>query len=240
MVMKKKTNLNLEGLNLPISLDVESVSFATKIHNILRMAIITGGLSPGQTISEIEISRKFAISRQPVREAFILLGQERLIEAVPNRGTYVRKISVREVLDSCFVREVIELAIVKEVTEKHDAKLIRQLRRNVAQQERVKAAENKAFLELDEEFHHLLAQHAGRDFAWEVTERVKSQLNRVRFLTYDHPTPKSSLVSQHTEIVDAIESGDVLASEQKMRHHFAEIYRSLPIVAQEYPDYFAP
>ena len=86
----------------------ESVSMGAQLHRILRTAIIRGELVPGQAISEIEMSKRFSISRQPVREAFIKLGEERLIEVMPQRGTYVRKISVKEVLDARHLREIIE------------------------------------------------------------------------------------------------------------------------------------
>ena len=96
----------------------ESVSIGAQLHRLLRAAIIRGDLRPGQTISEIETGKRFAISRQPVREAFIKLGEERLIEVLPQRGTYIRKISVKEVLDARHLREIIEVSIVREVAEK--------------------------------------------------------------------------------------------------------------------------
>lgn len=232
------TTLNSAVADLSERLRREGGSTSAIIHDALRSAIITGELAPGQAISELEISKRFAISRQPVREAFILLGQERLIEVRPNCGTFIRKISVREVIDACFVREVIELAIVREAAKGQSGVLIRKLRKNIASQKKVKTGDSRTFLDLDEEMHYLLAQNAKRDFAWEVTQKVKAQLNRVRFLTYDHATPIATLVAEHEAIVDAIEAGDVDQAEKKMLHHMSEIYRSLPIMAEKYPDIF--
>src|SRR5512133_1204570 len=112
----------------------ESVSMGVQLHRLLRKAIIEGNLAPGQALSETETSKQFAISRQPVREAFIKLGEERLIEILPQRGTYVRKISVKEVLDARHLREIIEVSIVREVAEHHDDTLICDLRHIVARQ----------------------------------------------------------------------------------------------------------
>ena len=89
----------------------ESLSIGAQLHRLLRTAIIEGELIPGQAISEIEMSRKFSISRQPVREAFIKLAEERLVEVRPQRGTFVRKISLKEVLDARHLREIIEVSI---------------------------------------------------------------------------------------------------------------------------------
>ena len=115
----------------------ESLSMGAQLHRILRAAIIRGELSPGQAISEIEMSKRFSISRQPVREAFIKLGEERLIEVLPQRGTYVRKISVKEVLDARHLREIIEVSIAREVALTRDADLIARLRQNIAAQRAV-------------------------------------------------------------------------------------------------------
>ena len=59
----------------------------------LRHRIIRSEIPPGTALSEAEIARRFSISRQPVREAFIKLAEEGLLEVRPQRGTFVRKIS---------------------------------------------------------------------------------------------------------------------------------------------------
>ena len=177
--MEMETFDNLSGVSFRPQ---ESLSIGAQLHRILRAAIIRGDLVPGQAISEIEISKKFSVSRQPVREAFIKLGEERLIEVLPQRGTYVRKISVKEVLDARHLREIIEVSIVREVAEKHDEELIKTLRELVAAQKQVPHGDNQSFLQLDEEFHRTLALSAGREYEWRMTEGSKAQMNRVRFL----------------------------------------------------------
>jgi DNA-binding GntR family transcriptional regulator len=209
-----------------------------QLHRLLRTAIIECDLVPGQAISEIEMSKRFSISRQPVREAFIKLGEERLIEVLPQRGTYVRKISVKEVLDARHLREIIEISIMREVTLKHDDSLISNLRQIVTEQQNVKHGDSRSFLTLDEEFHRSLALHAGREYAWRVAESIKAQMNRVRFLSFDSATPTPQLVAEHTEIVDAIESGDPDLAGQKMESHLRKLITSLPLVAERYPEYF--
>ena len=216
----------------------ESLSMGAQLHRILRTAIIRGELAPGQAISEIDISKRFAVSRQPVREAFIKLGEERLIEVLPQRGTYVRKISLKEVLDARHLREVIELAIVREVAERNDPALLGALRQNLALQQQIQPGDSRGFLALDEEFHRTLALHAGRDYAWRVTESIKAQMDRVRFLAFDFATPKPRLVAEHTAIVEAIAAADPGLAAQRMQEHLREILASLPLIAERYPEHF--
>jgi DNA-binding GntR family transcriptional regulator len=231
-------NETLDNLATEFSRPKESLSMGAQLHRILRTAIIEGDLAPGQAISEIEMSKRFSISRQPVREAFIKLGEERLIEVLPQRGTYVRKISVKGVLDARHLREIIEISIVREVTLKHDASLIKNLRQLIAQQAKVKPGDSRSFLALDEELHRALALHAGREYAWRITEGIKAQMDRVRFLSFDFATPTPQLVAEHTAIVDAIEAGDADLAEQRMEMHLRGILSSLPLIAERYPEHF--
>jgi len=46
----------------------------------LRQRIVRGEIPPGTALSEAEIARRFSISRQPVREAFIKLAEEGLLD----------------------------------------------------------------------------------------------------------------------------------------------------------------
>lgn len=216
----------------------ESLSMGAQLHRLLRAAIIECDLVPGQAISEIEMSKRFSISRQPVREAFIKLGEERLIEVLPQRGTYVRKISVKEVLDARHLREIIEISIVREITLKHDDELIRNLRQLVTLQQNVNLGDSRGFLALDEEFHRSLALHAGREYAWRIAEGIKAQMNRVRFLSFDTATPMPQLIAEHAELIDCIESGDPDLAEQKMESHLRKLITSLPLIAERYPEYF--
>ena len=81
----------------------------------LRHAVVTLRLRPGQVLSEQGIAQQLRTSRTPVREAFIKLAEAGLFEVLPQRGTFVRRISLKAVEDARFVREAIELAVLREV-----------------------------------------------------------------------------------------------------------------------------
>jgi DNA-binding GntR family transcriptional regulator len=232
--METNTTDTLNGYFRP----QEALSIGAQLHRILRAAIIRGELTPGQAISEIEMSRKFNVSRQPVREAFIKLGEENLIEILPQRGTYVRRISVREVFDARHLREIIEVSIVREVTEKKTTEFIETLRALVTEQGKIQHGDNLSYLRLDDEFHRALALHAGREYLWRITEGIKAQMNRVRFLTFDLATPMPQLTDEHVRIVDAIEAGDAGEAVLRMEQHLRTLLQSLPLVAERYPEHF--
>ena len=208
-----------------------------QVYRILREQIIQAELVPGARISEAEIARSLSISRQPVREAFIKLAEEGLVQVLPQRGTYVTRISTASVMDVRFVREAIEADIVRQVAAEHEMAIVDELREQIARQKQVPHDDRAAFLRLDELFHHTLATAASRAYAWSVIESVKAQMDRVRFLSVDD-LQIGRLIEQHERIVDAIAAGDVGGAEQALRMHLREILKSLPEIARSREEFF--
>ncbi len=68
-------------------------------------------------------------------------------------------------------------------------------------------------------------------------EGLKSQMDRVRFLSMNH-APTRKLVEQHSAIVEAIAAHDEAAAEAALRSHLREILNDLPAIAQSRPGYF--
>ncbi|WP_201285557.1 GntR family transcriptional regulator [Chelativorans xinjiangense] len=208
-----------------------------QLYRILRERIIGADLTPGSRISESEVAKTYSLSRQPVREAFIKLAEDGLVEIRPQRGTLVRKISPAAVMDARFVREAIEADIVKLVAEEADDALVRELNAQLARQRELPDNEPDRFIALDERFHRTLAEAAGKAHAWKMIEEVKAQMDRVRYLSALH-FPKRALVAQHTEIAEAIARRDAQAAERAMRGHLRKILTDLPAIAEARPDFF--
>ena len=217
---------------------VESVSIGTQLYHHLRGAIIRGELLPGQALSEAEIARQNSTSRQPVREAFIKLAEERLVSIQPQRGTFVVKISVADVLDARFVREAIEVAVAQEAATSALPGAIKDLRQLIERQKSMEHGHNEEFLALDEEFHRTIALTVGRAHAWRVIENIKAQMDRIRYLSLDDATPLPLIIEQHTRMVDGIEAGDPTGAAAATRSHLREIMVSLPNIAARFPDFF--
>lgn len=65
-----------------------------QIYRILRRDIVHCLIAPAHRCRKKEVSVRFNVSRQPVREAFIKLAENGLIQIRPQRGSYVNKISM--------------------------------------------------------------------------------------------------------------------------------------------------
>ncbi|KAA0595709.1 DNA-binding GntR family transcriptional regulator [Azospirillum lipoferum] len=221
-------------------IDVESGEpIARRVYRVLRQAIVTMQFRPGQALSEQEIADQLGVSRQPVREAFIKLSEAGLLTIRPQRGSFVVKISVKQVLDARFVREAVETAVVRKACETITAAGIAELRDNLkAQWDIADEPVPVRFLELDEAFHRAIAIGAECDYAWRIVEETKAQMDRVRYLSVPYATPIRRLISQHQAVLEAIVARDPVKAEAAMGLHLREILTSLPELEGKFPDLF--
>src|SRR5881392_3471372 len=102
-----------------------------RVHALLRARITSLELPPGAPLSENELAAELDVSRTPVREALILLGEESLVDIFPMLGTFVSRISVDAVLEAQFMREALELAALREAVKRADDTDIAALRANL-------------------------------------------------------------------------------------------------------------
>lgn len=211
-----------------------------QIYRILRRDIVHCLIPPGTPLSEKEVSIRFDVSRQPVREAFIKLAENGLIQIRPQRGSYVNKISLAQVRNGCFVRQAIECAVARRAAGMMTDSYCYQLEKNLNQQRTaIERKQLNDFFQLDDEFHQKLAQIADCQLAWDTIENLKATMDRVRYMSLDHVSPPEMLLRQHQDIFDALEKRDADAVDQAMTHHLQEISGSVKLISQENRDWFS-
>jgi GntR family transcriptional regulator, rspAB operon transcriptional repressor len=213
---------------------------APQLVAMLRQGIAEMRLRPGDTLSEKDIAGRFGVSRQPVREAFIKLSEAGLVEIRPSRGTYVMKISVREVANARLVRESIESDIARHAARLATPEQFAGLRQLIEDQKRAATSQDfKRFNERDEAFHRAIADIVQSDYAWKIVEAARFQTDRVRLLSLPSASPLPVLISQHEEIVDRLEARDGDGAARAMRRHLREILLALSRIAEAHPEFFS-
>ena len=215
-------------------------TIAMRVYRKLREAIVRMDLLPGNSLSEAEPARRMGASRNPVREAFVQLQEIGLVEILPQRGTFVVKISARDVSNARFIREAVEVAIARKACELATDIDVAKMQRLIDDQARAAEADDQEwFLTLDDAFHQTIAQSADCLYGWRIIEDLKAQMDRVRYLSLPAATPISKLIGQHRAIAEAIRRRDPERAEAAVRIHMAEILVSLPKLAAEHAELFA-
>lgn len=89
------------------------VSTPDLIARQLRGDIVSGRLAPGEPLRQDEIARSFGVSHIPVREAFLRLQAERLVEIRPRRGAIVAALSAAELEELNEMRAALECGALR-------------------------------------------------------------------------------------------------------------------------------
>jgi DNA-binding GntR family transcriptional regulator len=97
---------------------VKPAVLVENVSRILSEAILEGTLNEGDQLIEADLKDQFGISRSPLREAFRVLEKKGLVEIVPRRGTFVKKISRRDIEEHFPVRSVLEGVAAKEACQR--------------------------------------------------------------------------------------------------------------------------
>jgi len=186
----------------------------------LREQILSLELLPGAALSEQEMAAAFQVSRTPVRESFVRLAQEGLVQVLPQRGTFVSLIDAEHALEARFMREHLECAVVRLACETASPERDAALEENLsAQLSALEARDEKRTFELDEAFHRTIFASCRKLNTWMLLQQAKTHLDRTRHLTLSPDRDWRHLYTQHREIAEAIRQQDADRAERAMRTH---------------------
>ncbi|WP_370875503.1 GntR family transcriptional regulator [Bacillus horti] len=226
-------------MNTELKKNFPSYSTRDQVYEILKENILSLKLAPGRVISEKEMSELLEVSRTPVREAFVRLAQEELLEIYPQRGTAISLIDLHYVEEARFLREHLERAIVKLACKRFSEDHLLRLEGNIAMLELcVKEKNYTKLFELDEEFHFTLASGCDKERMWNVIQQMSGDLKRIRMLSLVAEYNWDLILSQHKEIVAAIKEGNEAKADQVMEHHLKKLTFEQESLKNEYPHFF--
>jgi DNA-binding GntR family transcriptional regulator len=209
------------------------------VYHVLRESIISFKLEPGINISEKEISEKLQVSRTPVREAFVKLVQDELLEVFPQKGSFVALIDLDHVEDARFIREHLEVAAIGLACEVFSPEHMQKLEFNLHMQKRcVEVKDYKKFFELDEEFHETISEGCGKKRIWTVIQKMNVHLNRVRMLSLTENHNLEIILAQHENMIEAIREQDSIKAKTVIRDHLTLVNNDQGELKAAYPNYF--
>jgi DNA-binding GntR family transcriptional regulator len=190
---------------------------------------------PAETfITEMEVAEAAGLSRTPVREAFLRLDAEKLVQLVPRRGIWIKPVTVREIRELSQTRLVLELHAAAEViTHRLDA--APRLHEHIAHQREMLAANTgyPQFIACDRQFHTDLVRAVGNTVMTGIYESMGDRQQHTGVAAFTaQPGRAANAVEQHQAIADAISARDLPAAEQALRIHLHdctdELERYLP------------
>lgn len=170
--------MNIAEFNI---LDIKNIS--TSVADRLSEMIQTGILKPGEHLVQMELCRRFGISRIAVRDALQLLKQKGLAVDIPRKGIVVRTISVKTVRDIFTVRRVVEGQAIREACDRLTPQDLEHLDQIIKDQEDMaQKADMARLIEKDWEFHQFIYYHCDNEPLMDIIILLWSRTRQARGL----------------------------------------------------------
>ena len=199
------------------------------VATLLRSKILRGEIKPGEKINEVEISKEFAISRGPVREALRQIEQEGLITYRPNKGCTVKTLSPEEMSELYLIRSTLEALAIRVYSADMGGESLNELYRVCGEIE-VAAKEGNlaAIVSLDQEFHSIIVREAGLEALYKTWKSFDGS-NVATYFTMQSQglVPTDFVAHNHRIIADALNEKDLDKSIHMIQTHYMVVPREL-------------
>lgn len=186
------------------------------IYDKVKSMILNNELEPGQKIIQEKIARELGVSRTPLNKALQMLEFEMLLESIPRKGIYVKKISLKEMLDVFDCREGLEAVAARLVTLKHDSQTAIKLRKIFEPFIGEKEIKPAAYRTADMKFHTEMINLAENQYLSRMYffDNLSSRINQMGLVR-----PPEETLNEHLNIIDAIRKNEPeLAAKEALMH----------------------
>lgn len=232
------------GSNIAVYPREKHESHGDYAYRTIRQNILHFHMKPGELINENELSALLQVSRTPVHEAIIKLRSERLVDVVPRKESKVSRIEIALVNDGVFLRSCIESRILQSIQGNLSPADIKALLNNLELQRATIEAQNLYdFNTVDDEFHRLLFDIAGKQHIFENLKLMSTHLDRIRSLVCIESGSDTirANYAEHMQLFEYIAFNVPLDAEPEpfITAHVTRFQRRMNAFIQTYPAYFS-
>ena len=194
-------------------------SVGVMAYDILRDAILSGTLVPGQKLRQETLAETIGVSRLPVRSALIQLEADGLVEFHERRGAVVKSLSAEQAREVYDIRILLEVeALRRSMGEMAPERLerLRELGRIADAEE-----EGADFVDARTEFYAELYDAARNPVLWEMIEQLRLKVGR--YVLGWRLVNNGSHTHAHEELVTAVAAGEVESAVEVLRSHIMRV-----------------
>lgn len=180
-------------------------------------------LMSGQAVVEQQLADELGISRTPLRQALQKLEAEGVLVKSASRSYHVRKVELREYLQSLKVRELLESEAAALCVDRVDPTAIQNARAALQAVIAQQPYDMLAHWRSDDEVHGLFIEHCGNRVMADMihTLRASTKMFEIDRLS-ERLEPDSR---QHEMILDALESRDAKAARKAVANHIRSLFQ---------------
>lgn len=194
-----------------------------QVYEALRRKILDHTIPPATKVNIHHISQELGVSPTPVREALRLLQGDNLLVATSNKGY-----ATTEVLDLKGVRDLFEFRLLIEPwasgvsAENRLTNPARMLKEELRRFDANADSLQHALISHDSRFHYTILGATGNRTVIQAFEQSHCHLHLFRM--YGQNWDWRATITEHEEIVSAIEDADSVRAEEAMTKHLHSAY----------------
>ena len=193
---------------------------ATKVFQGVEEQIATGQLKDGTKLDEASLAERFEVSRTPVREALLQLVGSGLATQIPKRGCFVNAPSFREVIEMFEVMSELEGMCARLAARRISDEQLNDLKTaNAGCEDAIRYNDSDLYYDRNVDFHECIYFACGNSFLATETRALRRRLQSFRRLQLRARGRMPQSLTEHIEIIDAIETGDVYKADEISRRH---------------------
>lgn len=195
-----------------------------EVLKIIRDKIVYLDYEPGKQLREKELREEFDIGRTPLREIFIKLEAEGLIQTVPHSGTYVSTVSFHELRDLFEVRSYLIRLAGKLAARRIQKKQIKELKE--VTKELKKEDDPKRLMKLDSRGHEIINLGSHNKVLADNLRKLRQQTVRI----WVFPRRKEFMGTfgdEFSELLEALEAGDEKKSGKILASHMNDFINEI-------------
>jgi DNA-binding GntR family transcriptional regulator len=197
-------------------------SASARVYAHVKERLLDGTFPGGALLSENELSQQLGFSRTPVRQAFVQLEAEGLLELYPKRGALVVPVAASEIEDVFEARLLVEEHCARRAANA-GALLVAELEPLIAAQELAIAQGAPGmgtFARTDRDFHHAIVHAAGNAILTRLYDALRDRQQRIGAVSLArNPGDAEKFVADHRGIVEAIGRSDGAAAAERVSAH---------------------
>ena len=199
-----------------------SGSAAARVYAHVKERLLDGTFPGGSLLSENELSQQLGLSRTPVRQAFVQLEAEGLLELYPKRGALVVPVAASEIEDVFEARLLVEEHCARRAANA-GARLVADLEPLIAEQEQAVArgATGMAeFARADRHFHRAIVHAAGNAILTRLYDALRDRQQRIAAVALArNPDRGRAFIADHRAIAAALGRPDGAAAGELVAAH---------------------
>lgn len=218
---------------------MDKMDLKDRIYDEMLSDIVNLRYKPGDFVKEVELSKRFHVSRTPMREVIKKLAVEGYIDVLPRYGNRISLISISSVKQILEMRIVLENQVIDELRRKITDEQLGKLREHIEkQQELVDCGNLESFWQSDNDFHRMLFELAGREFWWDVIRRYEPHYMRFRKFDLQINRNVDLLFVHHKKIIEMISDTADCDIKGLVQSHISVGLERIPVLLEKCPQYF--